>query len=438
MADRNDTMSTITEVTVPDIGDFKDIPVIEILVKAGDTVKADDPLLTLESDKATMEVPAPIGGKVVDLLVGIGAKVSQGSPILHLEASQPPAEPSPVPNGTLFKPAESAKISVASPPKAQPSATVSIAPTAHVTNLTRGLAHASPSVRAFARQLGLDLLQVVGTGRNGRIQKADVLSLVKDKLQIDASATAHGASSLNLLPWPQVDFATFGDVERVALSRVRKISGPNLARNWVMIPHVTNFEEADVTKIEEFRRGINQEDTKLVAKVSMLAFLMKAAAETLKAFPEFNSSLEGEQLVLKRYYHLGFAVDTPNGLVVPVIRDVEKKGIRQIANEMASLADTARQGKLRPIEIQGGSFTISSLGGIGGTGFTPIINAPEVAILGAAKAQMKPVWDGTQFHPRLTLPLSLSWDHRVVDGAAAGRFLNHLGRLLDDFRRILL
>jgi pyruvate dehydrogenase E2 component (dihydrolipoamide acetyltransferase) len=301
-----------------------------------------------------------------------------------------------------------------------------------------GPAHASPSVRAFARELGVDIAQVSGSGPQGRIVREDVLAYVQAGMRPGGSSGDGSGKGLNLLPWPQVDFAKFGDIERAPLSRVRKISGPALARNWVMIPHVTNFDEADVTDLEQFRLTLNQEKAEGSAKVSMLAFLIKASVASLKAFPEFNASLEGEDLVLKRYFHLGFAADTPNGLMVPVIRDADRKGIRQIADEMSTLAGQARKGTLKPADMQGGCFTISSLGGIGGTGFTPIINAPEVAILGAAKAQIKPVWDGTEFRPRFILPLSLSWDHRVVDGAAAGRFLDHLRHLLGDLRRILL
>lgn len=431
-------MSMITEVTVPDIGDFKDIPIIEILVKAGDTVKADDPLVTLESDKATIEVPAPISGKVVDLVVAIGAKVSQGSPILHIEAGAS-ADPLSIPTAPVIPLPSSRPLADATTvamPMSTPTEIGLPLPPGQAAKV--GLAHASPSVRSFARELDINLLKVAGSGRNGRIQRADVLAFVKDKVRPGAQPVGGAFASLGLLPWPQVDFAKFGDIERVPLSRVRKISGPNLARNWVMIPHVTNFDEADVTEIEEFRLTVNKEKTEDGAKVSMLAFLMKASAETLKAFTEFNSSLEGEDIILKHYYHIGFAADTPNGLVVPVIHDADKKGIRQIAAEMAALAGAAREGKLKPTDMQGASFTISSLGGIGGTGFTPIINAPEVAILGAAKTQMKPIWDGTEFRPRLILPLSLSWDHRVVDGAAAGRFLDHLRCLMGDLRRILL
>ncbi|MBX3490370.1 dihydrolipoyllysine-residue acetyltransferase [Parvibaculum sp.] len=422
-------MSTTREVTVPDVGDFKNIPVIEILVKPGDIVKVDDPLMTLESDKATMEVPAPFAGTVKELMVAIGAKVSEGTLIAIVEEID---EATPVvtvekviAEPPLLSPATSQVLSAPAPvPTPAPP------PEIHLP------AHASPSLRRFARELGVDIDRVIGTGPKGRIQREDVLVHVKQHMRHDTEAG--GGGGLDLLPWPQIDFAKFGDVERMPLSRLRKISGPNLARNWVMIPHVTNFDEADVTDLETFRLKVNKENADAGIKVTMLAFLIKAAVSTLKAFPEFNSSLEGEELVLKRYYHMGFAADTPNGLVVPVIRDADKKGVLEIASEMAALARGARDGKLKATDMQGGCFSISSLGGIGGTGFTPIVNAPEVAILGAAKAEMKPLWNGSEFRPRLVLPLSLSWDHRVVDGAAAGRFLHHLVGLLGDFRRILL
>jgi len=432
-------MSMITEVAVPDIGDFKNIPVIEILVKPGDVVRADDPLVTLESEKATVEVPAPAAGRVVELLVARGATVSQGSPLLRLEAEAeaeaPAAAASPTPLGAIT-PQSGPPDDLSRPVPA----ILAVVPSSEAFQpASAGPAHASPSVRAFARELGLDIARIAGTGAKGRILRDDVLAHVKAMVSAAASPGGGGKGlGFDLVPWPQVDFAKYGEIERAPLSRVRKISGPALARNWVMIPHVTNFDEADVTDIEEFRQAVNREKAEGDAKVSMLAFLIKASAETLKAFPEFNASLDGEELILKRYYHLGFAADTPNGLVVPVIRDADRKGIRQIADELSALAGQARQGKLKPADMQGGSFTISSLGGIGGTGFTPIINAPEVAILGAAKAQLKPIWDGGQFRPRLILPLGLSWDHRVVDGAAAGRFLDHLRCLLGDLRRILL
>jgi pyruvate dehydrogenase E2 component (dihydrolipoamide acetyltransferase) len=432
-------MSMITEVAVPDIGDFKNIPVIEIQVKPGDVVRADDPLVTLESDKATLEVPAPAAGRVVELLVALGATVSQGSPLLRLEAEAEAEAPAAVASPTPL---------VAITPQSGPPddlsrpapAILAVVPSSEAFQpASAGPAHASPSVRVFAREVGLDIARIAGTGPKGRILRDDVLAHVKAMVSAVESPGGGGKGlGFDLVPWPQVDFAKYGEIARAPLSRVRKISGPALARNWVMIPHVTNFDEADVTDIEEFRQAVNREKAEGDAKVSMLAFLIKASAETLKAFPQFNASLDGEELVLKRYYRLGFAADTPNGLVVPVIRDADRMGIRQIADELSALAGQARQGKLKPADMQGGSFTISSLGGIGGTGFTPIINAPEVAILGAAKAQLKPIWDGGQFRPRLILPLGLSWDHRVVYGAAAGRFLDHLRCLLGDLRRILL
>lgn len=424
----------IREVTVPDIGDFKDVPVIEILVKPGDVVNAEDTLVTLESDKATLEVPAPFSGIVTEILVAIDSKVSEGTPILKLQAAEATSAPAPLPE----------QIDTASIPDT-PQASVPVAiPEAEITQpaiATLGAflsAHASPSVRAFARELSVDVNIVTGTGPKERILRDDVLSYVKTRLQSGGGSGTSSALALDLPPWPQVDFTKFGDISRVPLSRLRKISGPNLARNWVTIPHVTNFDEADVTALEEFRRAINEEKAKDGIKITMLAFLIKAAVSTLQKFPEFNSSLTGDDLILKNYYHIGFAADTPNGLVVPVIREADKKGIIQIATEMAALAEQARNGKLKPADMQGGCFSISSLGGIGGTGFTPIINAPEVAILGAVKAEIKPVWNGAEFCPRLILPLSLSWDHRVVDGASAGRFLRHLTASLGDFRRILL
>ncbi len=428
-------MSTIKDVTVPDIGDFKNIPVIEILVKPGDSVAADTPLLTLESEKATLEVPAPFAGTVVELLVAVGGTVSEGTRIARIEAAatEQPSQALPVPGDQLIE----------EPPPAIAASAGSAAEAVPPPNLPAlslegesAPAHASPSVRQFARELGIEIGLVNGSGPKGRILREDLLGFVKSRSATASEGT--GAVGPNLPPWPQVDFAKFGAIERVPLSRLRRISGPNLARNWVTIPHVTNFDEADVTDLEAFRLKINREGAQGDAKVTMLAFLLKAATVSLKAFPEFNASLDGEDLILKRYYHLGFAADTPNGLVVPVIRDANRKGIRDIAREMAVLAEQARQGKLKPTDMQGGCFSISSLGGIGGTGFTPIINAPEVAILGAARARTKPLWDGAQFQPRLSLPLSLSWDHRVLDGAAAGRFLNHLCGLMSDFRRILL
>ncbi|WP_439892937.1 dihydrolipoyllysine-residue acetyltransferase (plasmid) [Ralstonia sp. 25C] len=437
-------MSEIREIHVPDIGDFKDVPVIEILVKPGDHVRADEALMVLESDKATMDVPSPVSGIVDSLKVVVGDRISQGSAILSLRiaetdalAAMPATRPKPTP--PLAAPAKAP--APATPPPAAP---ISKEPSTKP--------HASPSVRRYARELGVDITKVSASGKGGRILQDDVQRFVKETLTqlagdrqttIGGSARSGAAGAgLNLLPWPSIDFSKFGPIESVGLSRIKKISGENLARNWVMIPHVTNFDEADITELEAFRVRLNQEAGKDGSKVTMLAFLIKAAVATLKAFPHFNSSLsleDGKQsLVLKQYYHIGFAADTPNGLVVPVVRDADKKGIREIAAECGELARKARDGKLGPADMTGGTFTVSSLGGIGGTGFTPIINAPEVAILGVTRSQMKPMWDGQGFTPRLILPMSLSWDHRVVDGAAAARFLVHLTGLLADFRRVML
>ncbi|GMV60724.1 MAG: dihydrolipoamide acetyltransferase component of pyruvate dehydrogenase complex [Betaproteobacteria bacterium] len=431
------------QVTVPDIGDFKDVEVIEVLVRPGDRVNKDQSLITVESDKASMEIPSPAAGLVQSLLVKIGDKVSQGSPIVMLAANEAAAAlPSPAP---------------AAPVSAPPAATTSPPSTAYAVDMVArpaaveprqpegAMPHASPSVRKFARELGVDLTQVAGSGPKGRITQDDVREHVKRALAggaRPAAAPVAGAAAggLNVIPWPHVDFAKFGPVERVEMSRIKKLSGPNLARNWVMIPHVTNHEDADITELEAFRVQLNKENEKSGVKVTMLAFLIKACVTALKKFPDFNSSIapEGDAIIRKNYWHVGFAADTPNGLVVPVIRDADKKGIFEIAQETAALAAKARDGKLAIGDMQGGTFSISSLGGIGGTYFTPIINAPEVAILGVCRSTTRPVWDGKQFVPRLILPLSLSWDHRVVDGASAARFNAYLASLLADFRRVLL
>ena len=444
-------MSTI-EVKVPDIGDFTDIPVIEIFVKPGDSVKAEDSLITLESDKATMDVPSPAAGTVKEVKVKLGDKVSEGSPIVVVEtaATAPAAEapkpadakaPSPAPPAPAATPPRAAAAAPA-PAAAAPSkpAQGSAAP-APVDSAAFKAAHASPSVRKFARELGVDLARVTGSAAKGRILQEDVQKFVKQVMSGGApaaGAAAGGGGSLNLLPWPTVDFAKFGPVEAKPLSRIKKLSGANLARNWVMIPHVTNHDDADITDLEAFRVSTNKENEKSGVKVTMLAFLIKASVAALKKFPEFNASLDGEQIVLKQYFHIGFAADTPNGLVVPVIKDADKKGVIQISTEMGELAKKARDGKLTPGDMSGGCFSISSLGGIGGRYFTPIINAPEVAILGVCRSTTEPVWDGKAFQPRLILPLSLSWDHRVVDGAAAARFNAYLIQVLGDFRRVLL
>lgn len=436
-------MGQSVEVKVPDIGDFKDVEVIEVLVKEGDAVAKDQSLITVESDKASMEIPSPAAGRVQSLRVKLGDKVSQGSPILMLESSEVPAAPLPAPAAPAPEPAPAAP---ASSPPSTDYATDMVAPPAPVEPRQAGAKpHASPSVRRFARELGVDLAQVTGTGPNGRITHDDVREYVKRALAggarpVAAPAAGAAGGGLSVIPWPQVDFARFGPVERVEMSRIKKLSGPNLARNWVMIPHVTNHEDADITELESFRMQLNKENEGSGIKVTMLAFLIKACVAALKKFPDFNSSIapEGDAIIRKNYWHIGFAADTPNGLVVPVIKDADKKGIFEIAQETAALAAKARDGKLAPGDMQGGTFSISSLGGIGGTYFTPIINAPEVAILGVCRSQTRPVWDGKQFVPRLVLPLSLSWDHRVVDGASAARFNAYLARLLADFRRVLL
>lgn len=446
-------MATI-ELTVPDIGDVSDAAVIELLVKPGDTVRAEQSLITIESDKASMEVPSSQGGVIKELRLKLGDKVSQGSVIGLLEvegaasAPVPAAAPASAPVPAAAAPA--ATVSATAPfPVAEPvprtSPTASLPPAEPPA--TGQIAHASPSVRRFARELGVDIAKVPGTGPKGRITHVDVQNFVKGVIAQVASgpapAAASGAGSadlggMTLLPWPSVDFTRFGPVERQPLSRIKKISGANLHRNWVRIPHVTNHEEADITELEALRVKLNEEHAKAGTKFTLLAFLLKACAVSLRKFPQFNASLDGDDLVLKQYVHIGFAADTPNGLVVPVIRDVDQKSLSQLAVETAALAAKAREGKLTPAEMSGGCFSISSLGGFGGTTFTPIINAPEVAILGVCRSAMKPVWNGSDFVPRLMLPLSLSYDHRVIDGASAAKFNAHLAALLADFRRALV
>ena len=428
------------EVRVPDIGDFKDVAVIELLVKLGDTVKVEQSLLTVESDKASMEIPSSAAGVVKELKVKLGDKVNVGDLIAVLEGS---AAGAPVAQGATPAPAPS-QAPTPAPAADRTPPTAALPP--HEPGIPSGqLPHASPSVRKFARELGVPLDEVKGTGPKGRITQEDVQAFTKAVMKGEAStkaaggkAPSGGGEALGLLPWPKVDFAKFGPVERKDLGRIKKISGANLHRNWVMIPHVTNHDDADITELEAFRVQLNKENEKAGIKVTMLAFLIKACVAALKKFPEFNSSLDGDQLVLKQYFHVGFAADTPNGLVVPVIKDADRKGVLQISQEMGELAKKARDGKLGPADMSGAGFTISSLGGIGGRYFTPIINAPEVAILGVCKSQMEPVWDGKQFQPRLMLPLSLSWDHRVIDGASAARFNAYLGAILADFRRTML
>jgi pyruvate dehydrogenase E2 component (dihydrolipoamide acetyltransferase) len=440
-------MGSLRDILVPDIGDFKNIPVIEVLVKPGDTVKAEDSLITLESDKATMEVPAPFAGVVKELKIKPGDKVSEGAAILSLEISEGAAAPAPAAVAAQ-KPASTPAPAPAPTPAAQtPAPAVTPAPTpqdsapAAINEEGFSRAHASPSVRRFARELGVDLGRVKGSGPKERILKEDIAAFVKTALAQRSGGSGGGAGlSLGLPAWPQVDFAKFGPVENLALSRIKRISGPALHRNWVSIPHVTQNDEADITELEAFRKSMADEAQKQGIKLTPLAFIMKAVVAALKNHPEFNSSLApaGDALILKRYYHIGVAVDTPGGLVVPVVRNVDQKGVLQLAKELAEISAKARDGKLGPAEMQGGTFSISSLGGIGGTHFTPIINAPEIAILGVSKSSMKPVWRDGQFVPRLMMPLSLSYDHRAVDGAQGARFITNLSATLSDIRRVLL
>jgi pyruvate dehydrogenase E2 component (dihydrolipoamide acetyltransferase) len=454
-------MADLKEARVPDLGGSSEVPVIEVLVKVGDTVKKDQGLVTLESDKATMEVPSPFAGIVREIKVKLGDELSEGSLVAIIESADAATVPVGAPRAgandvaakPVSAPAAPAPVPAAPSPAAAPIAPSPVAPsrteaaptTAHTHDATQlagnALPYASPSVRLFARELGVDLTKVSGSARGGRITKEDVQGFVKNALAKPAAAASGGGGlGLSLLPWPNVDFSKFGPVESKPLSRIKKISGANLARNWAMIPHVTQFDDADITELEAFRVQLNKENEKAGLKLTMLAFLMKAAVAALKKFPDFNASLDasGENLTLKQYFHIGFAADTPNGLVVPVIRDVDQKGVFALAKETSELAAKAREGKLGPADMQGGCFSISSLGGIGGTAFTPIINAPEVAILGVSKSSMKPVWNGTSFDARLMLPLSLSYDHRVIDGAAAARFTSYLAQLLADFRRAML
>ena len=466
-------MSAI-DIVVPDIGDFSDVEVIEVMVKEGDEVAAEQSLITVESDKASMEIPCTEAGRIVSLTVKLGDKVSKGSVLGKLEvgaaapaasagasaapATAPVAAPAqtaaPAASAPQAAPAQAAAPAAASTaaapaaPQAAGAPRAPAAPAELVDGAIRPLPHASPSVRMLARELGVDLNGVRGTGPKDRILADDVKAFVKNLLTSGAAGGAAAApaggtgAALGLLPWPKVDFEKFGPVEKKPLSRIKKISGANLHRNWVMIPHVTNHEDADITDLEAFRVQLNAENAKAKSpvKLTMLAFLVKASVAALRKFPEFNASLDGETLVFKNYYHIGFAADTPNGLVVPVIKDADQKGVFDIAREMGELAAKAREGKLGPADMQGGTFSISSLGGIGGTYFTPIINAPEVAILGVCRSARRPVWNDAkgQFEPRLILPLSLSWDHRVIDGAAAARFAAYLAQVLADFRRVML
>ncbi len=482
-------MAELKEARVPDIGNYDGVPVIELLVSVGDTVAADQGLVTLESDKATMEVPAPFAGVVRELKVKVGDKLAEGALVALIEpadagardaaspsgpssdGAQPkadtaqvatsPAQPRPSETPDRVEPVATGEpdklaqreiathaASTSAPP--QPATPQNESPrTPPVTFganelMPDAVPYASPAVRLFARELGVDLSRVTGSAKGGRITREDVQGHVKQVMSGATAARSSGGVSLggglNLLPWPKVDFAKFGEIETRELSRIKKLSGANLARNWAMIPHVTQHDDADITELEALRIALNKENEKSGTKVTMLAFLMKAVVAALKKYPDFNASLDetGGKLVLKKYFHIGFAADTPNGLVVPVIRDVDRKGVVELAQETAELAKKARDGKLGPAEMSGGCFSISSLGGIGGTKFTPIVNAPEVAILGVSKSAMKPVWDGEAFQPRLILPLSLSYDHRVIDGASAARFTAYLAQLMADMRRVLL
>ncbi len=433
-------MADLKQVTVPDIGDFSDVAVVEVHVAQGDEVAENDPLVTLETDKATMDVPAPYGGVVAEVLLKVGDVASEGTVVVSLSPSAEAAATAEAAAPSAVRTAVAAEASARpAPAEKEPPA-----PKAPASSSGNGgdPVYASPSVRRLARELGVGLERVEGSGRKGRIVVEDVRAVAEGG-GTGAPAAAAGASvapggdgGLNLLPWPKIDFAKYGEIERVELSKIRKISAANLSRNWVRIPHVTHNDEADVTDLEAFRKQLNSEQSDV--KVTMVALLLKAVVSSLQAFPDVNASLDGDALVRKKYYHLGFAADTPNGLVVPVVKDVDKKGLLAIAGELTELSGKARAGKLGPAEMAGATFTISSLGGIGGTSFTPIVNAPEVAILGVVRSAMKPVWDGKEFVPRLMLPLSLSYDHRVIDGAAAARFVAHLSGVLTDLRRVLL
>ena len=437
------------DLVVPDIGDSTDVAVIEVFIKPGDTLKAEQSVITVESDKASMEIPSSHAGVVKELKVKLGDKVSQGSVLATLEvAGGAPAAAAAAPAPAAASVPAAAPETPSTPVVERVVPTAAL-PAAEPPPATGRLPHASPSIRKLARELGVPLAEVRGSGLKGRITHADVQNFVKGVMDGSvrtqaqgkaptAAAASGGGAFPGLLPWPQVDFTKFGPVERKDLSRIKKISGANLHRNWVVIPHVTNHDDADITELEAFRVQLNKENEKSGVKVTMLAFMIKATVAALKKFPNFNASLDGDNLVLKKYFNIGFAADTPNGLVVPVIKNADRKGVLEISQEMGELAKLAREGKLKPDQMQGGCFSISSLGGLGGTYFTPIINAPEVAIMGVCKSYMKPVWDGKQFAPRLTLPLSLSWDHRVIDGAEAARFNTYFAQLLADFRGILL
>jgi pyruvate dehydrogenase E2 component (dihydrolipoamide acetyltransferase) len=438
-------MSKLIEIHVPDIGDYSDVPVIEVLVKVGDVIEKEQSVVTLESDKATMDVPSSHAGIVKEIKVKVGDLISEGALVLVVESSETAAASAPAASALAPQAAPAiAPVPVSTPTPAPTTVAAPTAPVSQAMPMAAGtdVSHASPTVRKYARELGVNVALVKGSGPKGRITQEDVQAFVKGVMS-GATSTASAKSGgnmggLDLLPWPTVDFTKFGAIERQPLSRIKKLSAANLARNWVMIPAVTYHDDADITELEAFRVSTNKENEKQGNKITMLAFMIKAAVAALKKYPEFNSSLDGDDLVLKKYFHIAFAADTPNGLVVPVIRNADQKGINEIARESGELAALAREGKLKPDQMQGASFTISSLGGIGGTSFSPIINAPEVAILGVSKAAMKPVWDGKQFVPRLICPLSLTADHRVIDGASATRFTAYIAQLLADFRRAAL
>jgi pyruvate dehydrogenase E2 component (dihydrolipoamide acetyltransferase) len=429
----------LVNVTVPDIGDYKGVPVIEVHVKPGDVVEKEQTLVTLESDKATMDVPSSHAGVVKEVKVKVGQSISEGDLVVILESSSASPSPAAAPSKAVAASTAAPEASAPAPAKSTPQ---TLAPRTESVPATGAISHASPSVRKYARELGVDVSKVIGSAPKGRISQEDVQAYVKNIMTGQAASPAGApvaaSGGLNLLPWPKIDFSKFGETETKPLSRIQKLSAANLSRNWVMIPAVTYHEDADITDLEAFRVMTNKDNEKQGIKVTMLAFLIKAAVNALKKYPEFNSSLDGDNLVMKKYFHIAFAADTPNGLVVPVVKNADKKGIFEIAKETGELAKLAREGKLKPDQMQGASFTISSLGGIGGTYFSPIINAPEVAILGVNKASMKPVWDGKQFVPKLICPLSLTADHRVIDGALATRFNVYLAELLADFRRVVL
>jgi pyruvate dehydrogenase E2 component (dihydrolipoamide acetyltransferase) len=436
-------VADVKQVEVPDIGDFTDVAVVEVHVAAGDEVAENDPLVTLETDKATMDVPAPFGGVVAEVLLAVGDVASQGTPVVTLGVSADAAATAEASAPSAVRTAVAAEASARpkGPDEQPPEPKAPEPDPGQSAENGGGPVYASPSVRRLARELGVDLSGVHGSGRKDRIVAEDVRAFAEGGgagagPAAGAAKTGTGDGGLDLLPWPTVDFAKYGEVERVPLSKIRRISAANLSRNWVRIPHVTHNDDADVTELEAFRKQLNSEQADV--KVTMVALLLKGVVASLKAFPDVNSSLDGDELVRKKYYHLGFAADTPNGLVVPVVKDVDQKGLLQVAAELTELSGKARAGKLGPAEMAGATFTISSLGGIGGTSFTPIVNAPEVAILGVVRSAIKPVWDGKEFVPRLMLPLSLSYDHRVIDGAAAARFTTYLAGVLTDLRRVLL